>query len=730
MATAKRVKRTNVWNYPRAGKGPVARWVPSLRVILGAFIACFAIGVGAFVGLYAALEIPEADDFALAQTTTVRYEDDQTDLGRFAEVQRSSVPLDAISEHVQHAVVSSEDRTFYSNNGIDLKGIARALWNNIRGNATQGGSTLTQQYVERFYVGQTTSLPGKAKEAILALKIDREQSKSQILENYLNTIYFGRSSYGIETAAQAYFGVSASELTLEQGALLAAIIPAPSAWDPAVDPATAQTRFDRVIGLMQEDGWITKEEARAASMPETVDFSADDSMAGTNGYLLQTVRDELIAIGGFTDNEIDTAGYTIVTTIDASKQKAAVAAVDTLPDDRPANNQVGLLSVNPKNGEIEAMYGGRDYLERQRNSATQDRAQAGSTFKIFGIAAAMEEGISPNQAFNAPATYTPENSDITFSNLDGYSYWGVSLNRMTAKSLNTSFIKLNEEIGPEKTAEMAHRLGLPEELPGLDNNLGNILGSASPTALEMSRAVSTVANGGELLNNIHIVREVRDRDGNVIYSGDTGKKRVIEEDIATLTSSVLQGVADSGGTAYKIGTIFTDREIAAKTGTSSGPKSAWVVGYTPEIVTVVNMYQVGEDGAEQDLTPFGYVSSITGSAFPVDVWNEYMAVGFNGVPNTEFPDANELIRELDRERWANAPAPRRTQSAPASPSPTETETAEPEPQPAPEPTATEDPKPTQEPTPTPAKTPDPKPKPTQDPKPTPTPTNTPDQPED
>lgn len=721
MATAKKTKakRKNVWNYPRAGKGPVARWIPSIRMILGFFLACFAIGVGAFVGLYLALDIPEADDFALAQTTTVRYEDDKSDLGSFAEVHRSSVPLDEISEYVQHAVVSSEDRTFYSNNGIDLKGIARALWNNVRGNPTQGGSTLTQQYVERFYVGQTTSLPGKAKEAILALKIDREQSKSEILENYLNTIYFGRSSYGIETAAQTYFGVTAKDLSLEQSALLAAIIPAPSAWDPAVDPATAQIRFDRVIRLMAEDGWITAAEANAATMPTTLDVNAGDSMSGTNGYLLQAVRDELIASGGFTDNEIDTAGYTIVTTIDEDKQKAAVDAVNNLPDDRPKNNQVGLISVDPQNGEIVAMYGGRDYLERQRNSATQDRAQAGSTFKIFGIVSALEQEISPNQTFDSPATYTPQGSDVTFSNLDGNSYWGVTLNRMTAKSLNTSFIKLNEEIGPDKTAEMAYKMGLPEDLPGLDNNIGNILGSASPTAKELSRAVSTVANGGERLNSVHIVREVRDRDGNVIYSGDAGKERVIDKNIATLASSVLQNVAEPGGTGYKIANAFPGKGIAAKTGTSSGPKSAWVVGFTPDIVTVVNMYQTGEDGSEQELTPFGGISSITGSTFPVDTWIDYMAVGFDGLPDTDFPNADDLIRELDKKRWASMPAPPPSRTVAPSPSPSQT--------PTPEPTETQTTTPQPSPSPTTTRTPDPKPTPTKDPKPTPTqePTATP-----
>ncbi|HLS49864.1 MAG TPA: biosynthetic peptidoglycan transglycosylase, partial [Actinomycetaceae bacterium] len=280
--------RQRRWDYPRAGKGPVHRWLPSWRVVLGTVVTVIALGLGLFVVAYLTTDIPEPDDFAQAETTTVYYADGETEMGSFATFDRSIVGLATLPEHVGHAVVASEDRRFYENVGVDPIGIARALWNNVRGNERQGGSTLTQQYVERYFVGETiTSYVGKAREAILAIKIDREQTKDEILGNYLNTIYFGRGAYGIEAAARNYFDKPAAELTLSESALLAGIIPAPSAWDPASNPERAEERWARTLRFMVEDGWITQEEADSQSFPETIDPVRDDRYGGPGGYLLE-----------------------------------------------------------------------------------------------------------------------------------------------------------------------------------------------------------------------------------------------------------------------------------------------------------------------------------------------------------------------------------------------------------------------------------------------------------
>lgn len=699
MAGKEKKAKAKGRGYPREGLGPIRRWIPSWRFFLGTFFALTALGIGALAGLYVTTNIPEVDDFALAQTTKVYYSDGATELGSFSELNRSSVSLADVSEHLQHAVIASEDSSFYENSGVDLRGIARALWNNIQGKPTQGGSTLTQQYVERYYTGTTTSLFGKLKEAILALKIDSQQSKETILENYLNTIYFGRGAYGIEAAAQAYFGVPAKDLTLSQSATLAGIIPAPSAWDPAVSPERAEQRFERVIARMVSERWITQEEADTASFPEVLEPSKDNAYAGTDGYLLAAARNELVD-NGFTEEELATGGYRIVTTIDAAKQQAAVEAVANLPQDKPDNYYVGLISVDPRNGEIYAMYGGKDYLERQRNSALQDRAQAGSTFKAFAVAAAMDAGISPLERYDSPATYTianPGGTDLTFNNVDGRSYYSVPLTNMTAQSLNTGFIKLNEEIGPNKTRDMAVKLGLPEDTPGLDNGVGNVLGSASPRAVDMATAFSTIANGGEKTTP-HIVREVFQGE-NRIYTGNTVGERAISEETAQLSTYVLENTLKYGGTAANA--ALPGREAAGKTGTSTGPKSAWFAAYVPQMVTVVNMYAVGEDGSEAVLEPFGGVYQVAGGDFPAQVWHDYMATATADMDVEYFPNVDTLIGQLTPKRTpAPAPEPSEEPSeepsteaptteaptqAPSTPAPTEAPSEEPSAPPSPEP---------------------------------------------
>ncbi|WP_124054465.1 transglycosylase domain-containing protein [Arcanobacterium ihumii] len=629
------------WNYPRAGKGPVRRWLPSWRFVVGTFLTFLAVGIGLFVGLYVTTEVPEPDDFALAQSTTVYYSDGQTQLGRFEQVNRTTVHLKDIPKTMQNGVVASEDRTFYDNNGVSPKAIMRALINNLRGGATQGGSTLTQQYVERYYTGTTTSIFGKAKEAILALKIDRSQTKEEILENYLNTIYFGRGAYGVEAASQAYFGVPASQMTLSQSAMLVGIIPAPSAWDPAKNPDRAKERFDRVIKLMAEDEWITPEEAKTAAFPTTLDPGARNSFSGTNGYLLAEVRKELINKGGFTEDEMDTNGYKIVTTIDKNMQQAAVDAVANLPKDRPANNQVGLFSMDPNNGEVLAMYGGSDYLKRQRNTATQDRAQAGSTFKYFGLLAAIEKKIPLTETFPAPAKQWIPKLQINIANSGNVGYGYLDIIEMTKYSSNTAYVNLNEKVGAENTLKMAHKLGLAEETPGLDANFANVLGSASVTAKEMARSYGVSANGGKLVDP-HFVREVSKRDKEVVYKGVTTGEQVITSDQAALATFALESVFSPSGTAEDVS--LGKRPIAGKTGTSTGPVSAWFVGYTPQVVTAVNMFQPGANGGEEVLTPFGRVKTVFGSTFPAQVWEEYMKVATDGMEIQDFPDATKLMQ--------------------------------------------------------------------------------------
>ncbi|MHB1064098.1 MAG: transglycosylase domain-containing protein [Georgenia sp.] len=615
-------------------------------MVLGVALTGVALVLGAFVLAYATTEVPKPNDFALAESTTVYYADGTTPMGSFSEIDRQVVSLDTLPEHVSGAVIASEDRRFYENNGVDPKGLVRAVWNNIRGLPTQGGSTLTQQYVENYYTGKTTSYLGKFNETILALKIDRSQTKEQILENYLNTIYFGRGAYGIEKAAQAYFDKPAAELSISESALLAGIIPSPSVWDPAVSPDRAQQRWERVIGLMGEEGWITAAERAAAVYPEAVPPSTDNTYGGPAGYLLKMTRDELVNKAGMTADEIDILGLDIVTTIDPRAQAAAEQAVADLPADRPENNRVAIVSLNPADGGIVALYGGPDFVTQSRNAATQDRAQGGSTFKPFALIAGLEAGKSLYDTYSSPADLKIGTWEV--HNFDDRNHGSVNLIEATADSINTAYAQLNEEVGPAATRDVAIRAGVPEDTPGLTADISNVLGPASPHAVDMATVFATFAAQG-VRHEAHIVAQVRDSQGNVVYTGENPGRQVFEERlIADATYAMEQVIDGGGGSAAEI----PGRPAAGKTGTSTGLRSANFGGFVPQLATYVSMFQVGADGSEESLTGFGDVPTylMGGGQWPARIWQDYMAAATEGMEVIDFPPPSERPKPKDSDR--------------------------------------------------------------------------------
>jgi len=647
------------------------RWLPSWRVVVATVAAVAALGVGLFVTAYATIDVPEPGDFAQAETTTVYFADGETVMGTFAEYDRRSVDFATLPEHVGNAVVASEDRTFWENRGIDLRGIMRALWNNLRGRPTQGGSTITQQYVERYFMGTTTTYLGKFKEAILAVKINNQMEKEEILGSYLNTIYFGRGAYGIEVAAQKYFGKPAAELTLSESAMLAGLIPSPSNWDPRVNPEVSEQRWNRVLDLMVEDGWITQEERDAQEFPQTIEFVPTNTFAGPNGYLLDTVRTELNEKAGISPAEMDTAGLRIISTIEKPRQDAAVAAVDKLPDDRPANNRVGLVSMDPATGRIVALYGGPDFVTQSRNAVTQDRAQGGSTFKPFTLIAALENGASLRDTYES---YTPMTIDgYTVRNYDSVNRGRIDLVRATQDSVNTVYVQLNVEYGPARTVDVAERLGIPADTPGLIDSPSNVLGPASPRAIDMVRAYGTIASGG-VRHEPYIVDRVEDSRGNTRYRGHSEGERVVDSEVITNATYAMQAVVQggSGKTAAEL-----RRPAAGKTGSSQSYRSAWFAGFVPQLVTVVAMYQTGPNGEEEELTGFGGVRIVAGGTWPTRIWTDYMKVALDGVEVQGFPEPT--IKPPTR---TPSPTPV-TQTPTESPSPEETT---PEPSPTEEPT--------------------------------------------
>ncbi|OXN00046.1 transglycosylase domain-containing protein, partial [Bifidobacterium vansinderenii] len=435
------------------------------RILKGFLIfiaACIVAGIGAFAFMYATTKVPNPEDVALAEKTRVYYSDGTTEIGTFAEQNRDIIDCSVLPDYVGNAIVASENRTFWTDKGIDLKGISRALINNVTKGTRQGGSTITQQYAERYYLGETTTYKGKVKEAFLALKIAQTQDKDTVLCNYMNTIYLGRNAYGIQAAAQAYFGKDAKDLTLSEAATIAGIIPSPNNWDPAVNPKMAKQRFNRVLNIMKEDGYISAKEKSEAQLPDTVQQSTDNIYQGTKGYLLKMVRDELVASKAFTETDIDTGGYKIITTIDKTRQDEMYNVVSPTANAStvPEGLEAGALSVNPKDGSIISLYAGEDYLTHSLNNVTQSTFEIGSTMKPFALLATVQKGVNLSTTFNGNSPRSFPGLTQAMNNAGGVSYGYIDLYKATANSVNTVYMDLAQHLGSQTIIDTAKTAGI------------------------------------------------------------------------------------------------------------------------------------------------------------------------------------------------------------------------------------------------------------------------------
>ncbi len=649
-------------------KPPGKWWVRALRkTLFWGLLTSLVITTVVFVGsviVYSRLPSPVPNDFAQAQALTVYYADGTHVMGRLGLANREDVDIDTLHDWVPHAVVAAEDRTFYTNPGLDLMGMTRAMVKTIVTGHRQGGSTITQQYVERYYVGRTTTdLMGKWREALLALKIDREQDKNLILENYLNTIYFGRGAYGIQAAAREYYGKPASELTLSEAAMLAGIIPAPSAWDPRNDHDQAVYRWNYVLDGMVQLGYLTAADRLRLDFPEPIPYQNEDVFAGTQGYILRAAIDEAIAEMNVSAEDIEMRGYSIITTIDWATQDAAQKAAESIPTDHSPNLHVAIVTLDPTTGAITSMYGGADYLTRQQNAVTQDIAQAGSTFKPFALVAALEGGMALESEYNGDSPKVIEGFQRPVQNFGGESFGQINLIDATAHSVNTVYAQLARDVGPENVVTAAETAGLPKDTAGLEANPANVLGTASPHPLDMAAAYATFASGG-YHRDPYLVSQVLGADGLVKYLHVDQADRVFPGAVMAEVTYALQQVVNygTGSYAHRIG-----RPIAGKTGTSSDNKSAWFIGFTPQVVGVVALYQVGEDGSAEDITPFGGFRQITGGTIPVQVWTTMMEPVLAGLVVEDFPPRSFIGTAIIP---SPSPTPSASPSASPSPSPT------------------------------------------------------------
>lgn len=653
-------RRTRFWNYPRPYRTGWRAWVPSWRVVVGTMLAGISLAVGLVYAGYTSYAIPEEGQDVGNQTTTVYYADGTTVMGEFAALDRVIVDPAQMPnwDLLTGALVASEDQTYWENSGIDPVGIVRAALNNAMGKPQQGGSTITQQYVEQYY-GSGKTYKDKLREVFLAYKVTQAQEKDVIIERYLNVIYFGRQAYGIQAGAQAYFGVNAADLDYNQVAFLIGTIPGPNRWDGTRDPEWNQNwvkeRWERSINFMAEAGVITAEQKAAAVFPVPVALQQGNAKAGTAGYLLDMVKSELAEPDRANISEADlmTRGYKIITTIEPGMMSAAEAAMALPPDASPIL-RASLTSIDPATGAIKALYGGPDYLTYPTNAATIDTAQGGSTFKPFTLLAGLEANVSIRQQFDGNNGLMIEGynnsegeEDRGVTNFGNQSYGQVDLIKATQDSINTAYVQLNKQIGPELTAQMATRLGIPQSYNGTDavvgDNLANVLGSASVRNLDLAHAYATIAGQG-VEHEPYIVQKVTTLKDAPTYDAPVTQNQVVRADLtAAATYAMTQVVEKGSGTPAKA----LGRPAAGKTGTSSSNKSAWFAGYVPQLVTVVGLYQLnnndpaqGELGYQQ-ITPFGKWKTqgrqITGGSWPVEAWTAYMTTVLNGQPVMQFP---------------------------------------------------------------------------------------------
>jgi len=598
----------------------------------------FVAGSTLFAIAYFTVSIPDPNSYVNSQSTIIQYSNG-AEIGRIGAQNRTIVPLAKIPLRLREAVMAAEDRDFYTNKAFSPVGILRALKNNLLGGSLQGGSTITQQYAKTAFLSSERTIQRKIKELVISIKLENQLSKDQILENYLNTIYFGRGSYGVQTASQQYFNRTVDQLNMSQAIVLASILRSPGLYDPAFNknngPRLAN-RFKYVVKGMVSKGWLTEKEAAKLKVPYISPRVTSGSLSGPKGHVIEAVRKELIKFG-FTDEQILVGGLVVKTTLDQQAQQSAVDAVNKQePKNGPANLHIGLVAIRPGTGEIVAMYGGKDYLKRQLNDATQSIAQAGSTFKPFALIAALEQGIPLTSMWNGdtPQTFDDAGKPYPVGNYGDEGWGQLSLISATAHSVNTVYVPLGIKVGPDKVVDAARRAGIPESVAMMPTP-SVVLGVASPHVLDVASAYATFAANG-IYAKPYLITQVLGSNKGVLYEGKPQTQEVFAADvIADLTHALKYVVTNgSGFAALKLG-----RPAAGKTGTSQSNASAWFSAYTPQLAASVALFR---DDATQSLHGIGGLTSVTGGSFPARIWTAFMQGALKGQPTLEFPAPSNI----------------------------------------------------------------------------------------
>jgi penicillin-binding protein 1A len=532
---------------------------------------------------------------------------------------RIVVRSDQISPMMKQAIVAVEDRRFWEHQGVDIQGMARAVWADLRSqDFVQGGSTITQQFVKNQYTQQERTVSRKLKEATLAWQLEQRWSKDRILTAYLNTIYFGNGAYGIEMAARVYFDKHAKALTLPEAALLAGLPASPGVYDPAANPEAAKVRRTTVLRLMLEQGLITPTDYRAADespLPRPSEIGVPGSK-GRVGHFAEYVKQQLVPFYG--SGKVFGGGLKIYTSIDLELQRIARESISKwLPD--PKGPRAALVAIDPRDGRVLAMYGGDSFRKSQFNLAVQGQRQAGSAFKPFVLTTAIEEGISPQTVFTSEPTVINLGDKLwSVHNYEGSYLGSIDLQEATIHSDNSVYAQLTAQVGPRNIANVARRLGVTRPL---DDYFAIGLGVEAVSPLEMARAFASLANGGKRVDGSvlgNVPRAVlRVEDGRRADSNDAVAKDVVEPNHAALVTSILQRVVTEG-TGRRA--ALDDRPIAGKTGTTENYGDAWFVGYTPQLAVAV---WVGYPDRLQPMETEFEGDPVAGGTFPALIWRSF-----------------------------------------------------------------------------------------------------------
>ncbi|SMQ16599.1 Membrane carboxypeptidase (penicillin-binding protein) [Streptomyces sp. Ag82_O1-12] len=639
-----------------AGKPKRTGWrriIPTWRMTLGAFVIVVLLLAGGFFLGYSLVQIPPANALATKQANVYLYADGSV-IARDGEVNRENVTLPQISKDAQHAILAAEDRDFYTESAVDPKAMVRAAWNTALGKGKQSGSTITQQYVKNYYLRQEQTVTRKAKEFFIAIKLDREVSKDHILEGYLNTSYFGRNAYGIQAAAQAYYGKDAKDLDPGRAAYLAALVNAPSQYDVVAHPenrGAAESRWNYVLDGMVTKGWLSKSERTGMKFPMPKESTLSTGMSGQRGYIVRIVKDYLVQNKIVDERQLDAGGYRITTTLQKGKQDAFVKAVDDKLMSKldKKNNKVdtyvraGGASVDPKTGKVVAMYNGVDYVKQYTPNATRRDFQVGSTFKPFVFTSAVENHsetqdgrvITPNTIYDGTNKrsvqgwtgdpYAPENEDQR-------SYGDITVTEATDSSVNSVYAQMAADVGPAEVKQTAIDLGVPETTPDLADGPAIALGTATASVLDMAEAYATLANHGR--HGTYTIVEKVTKGGMPIDLPERRTRQAVSREAADTTTSMLQSVVQNGTASAA---QAAGRPVAGKTGTAEEDTAAWFAGYTPDLATVVSV--MGQDpvtAAHKSLYGAMGLDRINGGGAPAEIWTQFTEDALKNKPAKEF----------------------------------------------------------------------------------------------